>query len=287
VNDLKSETLVDGLTFPEGPRWYEGKLWFSDQHAHRVMTVDLDGTAEVVVTTEQRPSGLGFLPDGTPLIVSMPDRLLLRLDGDGLHTLADLKEFGDNFANDMVTDRQGRSYVGIRDDKPQPNGRIVLVEPDGKVRVVADEISSPNGTVITPDGHTLVVAETAANKLTAFDVAGDGSLSNRRVFAELGVRHADGICLDAQGGVWFGSPQTREYLRVVEGGGITDRVKSGDRWGVAPALGGADRRTLFLCNSLTTIEDMSRLMTFTEDHTSISVGWIETVKVDISGAGWP
>ena len=241
----------------------------------------------MVVTTEQRPSGLGFLPDGAPLIVSMPDRLLLRLDRDGLHTLADLREFGDHFSNDMVTDGQGRSYVGIRDDKPQPNGAVVLVEPNGKARVVAEELSSPNGTAIFPDGRTLILAETAANKLTVFDVAGDGSLSNRRVFAELGPRHADGICLDAEGGIWFGSPQSMEYIRVLEGGETTHRIGCGDRWGVAPALGGDDRRTLFLCNSRTTIEDMSRLMTFADDQTSISIGWIETVRVDVPGAGWP
>ena len=287
--DLTSEVLLDGLTFPEGPRWHDGKLWFSDQHAHRVMAVDLEGNVEMVVTTEERPSGLGFLPDGTLLIVSMPDRLLLRFDGDGLSTMADLKEYGDHFINDMVTDAQGRSFIGIRDDKPQPNGKIILMEPDGRTRLVAEEIASPNGAVITPDGRTMILAESAGHKLTAFDISGDGSLSSRRVFAELGDRHADGICLDAEGAVWFGNPQSMEYIRVLEGGDTTHRIKYGDRWGVAPALGGDDRRTLFLCNSRTTVEDMGRLMkvNFSEDETSISIGWIETTEVDVPGAGIP
>ncbi len=284
---LSPEPLLDSLTFPEGPRWHGGKLWFSDQHAHRVMTVDLAGHAEVVVTTVERPSGLGFLPDGSLLIVSMPDRMLLRVDGDELHAVADLKGFGGHFANDMVTDHLGRSYVGIRDDEPQPNGRIVLVEPDGRARVVADAVSSPNGTAITADGKTLVLAETAANVLTAYDVAGDGSLSRRRPFADLGHRHADGICVDAEGAVWYGSPGSGEYIRVREGGEVTHRIKYSDRWGVAPALGGEDRRTLFLCSSRTTNENMQRIMTFKDDDTSDAIGWIDTVRVDVPGVGWP
>ncbi|MCH8195757.1 MAG: SMP-30/gluconolactonase/LRE family protein [Chloroflexi bacterium] len=278
---LTPTPLLDGLVFPEGPRWRDGKLWFSDMHAHKVMTVDLQGRTEDVATVPQRPSGLGFLPDGRMLVVSMLDKRLLRLDPGGLTTVADLAGLCDGDANDMVVDSQGRAYVGYLGFEMGEEFKlasIVMVEPDGSARVVADELSIPNGAVITPDGKTMIVAESRGNRLTAFDIETDGSLSGRRVFAEVGDAVPDGICLDAETGVWVGSPTTSEFFRVLEGGEITHRIPTPGRYAVACIHGGEDRRTLFLLTAETTGEDLRR---------GISKGWIETVQVDVPGAGWP
>jgi len=156
--------LLDGLVFPEGPRWHDGKLWFSDIFAHKVMAVDLDGHAETIVEVPNRPSGLGWLPDGRLLVVSMTDLRLLRLDSHGLSEVADLHTLATYRCNDMVVDGQGRAYIGhfgfdVGAGQPFAPAALILVAPDGAARVVADELAFPNGTVITPDGRTLIVAE--------------------------------------------------------------------------------------------------------------------------------
>jgi len=277
------KVLVDSLVFPEGPRWHNGKLWFSDIHAHKVMTVDLKGKKGVVVEVPNRPSGLGFLPDGRLLIVSMLDKRLLRLDPKGLAQVADISSMCGGHANDMVVDGQGRAYIGnLGYDSSKEEfktANIILVTPDGKARIAASDLAIPNGTVITPDGKTLIVGESRANCLTAFSIAADGSLSNRRVFAVLGGEHIpDGICLDAKGGVWLGSPRTGVFLRVEDGGKVTDTIPVPGKYAVACMLGGADRRTLFLLTAKTSREQLQK---------GVSTGWIETVQVDIPGAGWP
>ncbi len=283
MENLTSRVLLDGLVFPEGPRWHEGKLWFSDMHATKVMTVDPTGRSQEIVSVAELPSGLGFLPDGRLLIVSMRNRLLLRLDPEGLHTVADLSSLVKGDINDMVVDAQGRAYIGsfgfdlLSGAEPQP-ANLVLVTPDGKTRVVADNMQFPNGTVISPDGKTLIVAESFANRLTAFAVAADGSLSQRRVFAELGERTPDGICLDAGGAVWVSSFGTDEFVRVTEGGTVTHRVPVAGKRAVACMLGGEDRRTLFLLTAETSIEDLAQ---------GKSVGYIETAQVETPGAGLP
>jgi sugar lactone lactonase YvrE len=288
---LKSEVLIDGLIFPECPRWRDGKLFFSDMHAHKVMTVDLQGTTEVLAEFPHRAAGLGFLPDGRLLVCTMRDLLVHRLEPGGVQQVADLTQYGDDFINDMVVDGQGRAFIGARNKRlsPEhpPSGRIVLLTLDGATRMVADEIDGPNGSVITPDGKTLIVAETAAHKLTAFDIEDNGALSNRRIFAELEERVADGICLDAEGAVWIGSPGTRECARVLEGGEVTHAVNCGERWPLACMLGGDDGRTLFLMNCITTSENMASLKTPDLDKNSVSKGWIETLRVDVPHAGFP
>jgi sugar lactone lactonase YvrE len=287
MNTLTSGVLVDGLVFPEGPRWHGGKLWFSDIHAHKVMAVDPGGRSEMIASVPQRPSGLGFLPDGQPLVVSVLDGLLLRLDSDGLHIHADLNALDSVQPNDMVVDEDGRAYIGdVAFDisaGPPRQGNVILVTPDGNVRVVAQGLNYPNGMVITPDGRTLMVAETIGRCLTAFDIAPDGSLSGRRLFADLGTGgiggvHPDGICLDAEEAVWVSSPPTSEFVRVKEGGAITHRIPVAGKWAVACMLGGEDRRTLFLCTAKTTLQDLGQ---------GKSVGWIETVRVEVPGAGLP
>ena len=216
--------LLEGIAFGEGPRWRDGRLYFSDIGAGEVLAVDLDGRTERIVRVPFRPSGLGWLPDGRILIVSMSDHRLLRLDPDPrakanrLVPVADLSPYCGGHANDMVVDARGRAYIGnlgfdleAEPMEPRPTG-LIRVDPDGTVRVVAQDLMCPNGLVITPDGATLIAGESAAGRLTAFDLAADGSLSGRRVWADLaGQAVPDGICLDAEGGVWVASPSTFEF----------------------------------------------------------------------------
>jgi sugar lactone lactonase YvrE len=280
---FETTVLLDGLAFPEGPRWHEERLWFSDQHARRVMTVDPDGNAELVVDVPECPSGLGFLPDGRLLVVSMRDRRLLRLEpGARLAEVADLSSLAPWHCNDMVVDTQGRAYVGnfgfdLDGGAPAVTTCMILVTPDGATRVVADDLKFPNGTVITPDGATLVVGESFRGRLDAFDIEPDGALTGRRTWAKLTGAVPDGICLDADGAIWVACPVTGRALRVREGGEVTDEVAAG-RPVFACMLGGGDRRTLFLCTAeVSDPEETIKLMS----------GRIETVRVDVPGAGLP
>ena len=277
-----TQTLLDGLAFGEGPRWHEGRLWFSDMHHHQVIAVDESGRAEVQFEVPHRPSGLGWLPDGRLLVVSMTDRKLLVREGDVLRQHADLRSFASWHCNDMLVDDKGRAYVGNfgfdLDTGAQPcHANLIRVDPDGSVCVAAEEMSFPNGTVLTPDGRTLVVGESFGACLTAFDVAADGSLSNRRVWAALDGAVPDGICLDAEGAIWVASPVSGEVLRVREGGEVTHRVGI-EHQAFACMLGGEDGRTLFIC-------------TAKESHPETTVaekaGRIETIRVDVPHDGLP
>lgn len=248
-------TLLDKLNFPEGPRWHNDRLFFSDMHARKVIAVDLAGRTETICEVPQAPSGLGWLPDGRMLVVSMNDRRLLRLDRDGLKLVADLSKLASYHCNDMVVDTKGRAYVGnfgfdLHAQATPKFAEIVIVEPNGAARVVADEMGFPNGTVITPDGKTLIVGESTRARLTAFDIEADGSLKNRRVWAEIAPAVPDGIALDAENAVWVASPLTDEVVRVKEGGAIAERIKTANH-AYACMLGGPDRRTLFVL----TVED--------------------------------
>ena len=276
---LKTEILVDGLEFPEGPRWNknENRLYFSDIFAKKVLAVDLDGNIETLIEMKNWPSGLGFLPDGKLLIVSMQDRRLFRLDSDNLIEIADLMNLASFHCNDMVVDKRGKAYIGnlgydAFNLQPIKPAEIILVMPDGKARIVADNMIEPNGTVITPDEKTLIVAETRASRLTAFDIIYDGSLKNRRVWANLDNSLPDGICLDVEGAIWVANFASSEVIRVLEGGKITDRIKVSTN-AFACALGGLNRRILFICTS--------------DYFDRLSTGRIEMIKVDVPGAGLP
>jgi sugar lactone lactonase YvrE len=276
------KVLLDGLMFTEGPRWHDGKLFFSDMHAHKVMSVDLEGKAQTIVEVPTWPSGLGWLPDGRMLIVSMTDRKLLRLDPDGLKTHADLDTLASFYCNDMVVDGKGRAYVGnfgydLLSGEPQKPAELILVNPDGSARVAADGFDFPNGTVISADGKTLVVGESMGHRLTAFNIQSDGSLTNRRPFADLGEAVPDGIALDAEGAIWVASPMSKELLRVRDGGAVAERLTF-DTMPIACALGGSDRRTLFMLTSDSINPDECRAK-------KASKIWIKEVAV--AGAGWP
>ena len=278
----KLKTLLDGLKFGEGPRWRDGKLWFSDFYAHRVMTVDLQGRAETVVEVPTQPSGLGWTPDGRLLIVSMLDRRLLRLDGGRLTPVADLSALATGPCNDMVVDAKGRAYVGNfgfdrhKGEAPRA-AKLIRVDPDGAVSTAAEELQFPNGAVITPDGRQLIIAETLANRLTAFDIGPDGNLGFRRLFADLGATYPDGICLDAEGAIWVADARGHEVLRVVEGGRVAERVATGDRFSYACMLGGPARRTLFVITNSGSGPAIA----------AAADGRIETVEVAVPGAGLP
>jgi sugar lactone lactonase YvrE len=246
------QVLIDGLVFPEGPRWHDGHLWFSDMHDHRVVKVGDDGTPETVVEVAGQPSGLGWLPDGRLLVVSMTDRRLLRLDDDGLVEVADLSELAPFHCNDMVVDTHGRAYVGNfgfdLDAGEEPTGTtFVCVEPDGGAWVVVEQMLFPNGCVITPDNSTIIVAESFGQRLSAFDIESDGSLANPRVWADLRPNVPDGICLDDEGAIWVADPAHRGVIRVKEGTGAIDWISTGDLRAISCVLGGSDGRTLFIC----------------------------------------
>ncbi len=276
-------TLLDGLVFPEGPRWHDGRLWFSDMHARAVLTVTPDGKTEKVLRVEERPSGLGWLPDGRLLVVSMHDRRLLRREADGrLVEHANLYDLARYHCNDMVVDARGHAFVGNfgfdldAGDTPVPT-ELLRVDPDGSVHVAAEEMRFPNGAVVTPDGSTLIVGESFGGCLTAFDLAPDGSLAERRVWAQLQGAVPDGICLDAEGAVWVASPVSNEVLRVREGGEVAERIPT-DQMAIACMLGGDDRRTLFVLTSKSTNP---------EECETARAAKILTCPVDVPGAGLP
>jgi sugar lactone lactonase YvrE len=276
--------VLDGLLFPEGPRWHDGRLWFSDQHDKRVVAMSVDGTAETIVEIPQQPSGLGWLPDGRLLVVSMIDRKLMRLETDGTLVLhADLADLAPGACNDMVVDATGRAYVGnfgfdmYAGDKPHRTC-IIAVEADGRARVVADGLGFPNGSIITDDGSTFLVGESMASRISAFDIAADGSLTNQRVWAQIEGATVDGMCLDADGAVWAACPFSGRVLRIREGGEVLDEVKGTHPGAFACMLGGADRTTLYICTAPTHVPDEAR---------AARGGRIEAVEVDVAGAGLP
>lgn len=279
----QTRMLADGFVFLEGPRWHAGKLWFSDMWGFKVYSLVPGAAPQVVCELPTRPSGLGFLPDGSLSIVSMADRRIMKLKDGQLSLHADLSGLAKGDVNDTVTDAHGRIYAGnfgydLFAGAPQAPADLILVEPDGRTRIVANDLDFPNGAVIKDQGRTLVVAETWASRLTAFDIAADGSLGGRRLYASLPERMPDGICLDAAGAIWVASFNSGEFLRVLDGGEITDIVKVGDKRAVACQLGGEDGKTLFCLTYDGQIEDL---------HQQKVAGAIETVQVAVGSGGSP
>ena len=287
----KLQTLMDGLTFGEGPRWHEDKFYFSDFYSHKVYTLDLKGNHEVIVEVPNQPSGLGWMPDGTMLIVSMKDRKLLSFRDKVLEARAALSGLAGFHCNDMVVDSKGNAYIGnfgfnTYEGEEVKSTNLILVRPGEEPCVAADNILFPNGTVITEDEKTLVVGETYAAKLTAFDINEDASLSNRRVWADLtqsiddgNVPVPDGMCLDAEGAIWVASPSTADVIRVKEGGEILERIPV-ETNAYACMLGGKDRKTLFICTSNASGVDPDSAL-------REKSGKIEIVEVEVPGVGRP
>jgi len=277
-----TEVLVDGFRFPEGPRWHGHLLFVSDMHAGRIVTVSESGEVATFAEVPGLPSGLGWDPEGHLMVVSMEQRRVLKFHSDGPERFADLSGYAAFPCNDMVVDAAGGAYVGnfgfdLHGGADPVPTVLLRVAPDGAVSVAATDVRFPNGSVITPDGRTLVVGETFAGRLTAWDIGADGTLSGRRVWAQLEGAVPDGICLDAEGAIWSACPLSGRVLRVLEGGAVTDVVTVDRAGAFACMLGGADRRTLFVC----TADDSDPAAT------ESARGAIETVRVEVPGAGLP
>jgi sugar lactone lactonase YvrE len=243
---------MSGIVFGEQPRWHEDRLWFSDWGTQEVIAVDLEGNDEVILQGRSFPLCVDWLPDGRLLVVSAREGLLLRRESDGsLVTHGDLTGLSDPPAgNELVVDGRGNAYVNgggfdLMAGEEFAPGIVALVSPDGSTRRVADDIAFPNGMVVTSDDSTLIVAESYARRLTGFDIAADGGLSNRRVWADLQDGAPDGICLDAENAVWYGDVPNKRCVRVREGGEVLQTIQL-DRGCFACALGGPDKRTLFM-----------------------------------------
>jgi sugar lactone lactonase YvrE len=279
-------TVIDGIAFGEAPRWRAGALYLSDIHADRVLRVIPErGTYEVVVQLDQPVSGLGWLPDGRMLLVSMHDRKVLRREPNGAMVVhADLSAIATWHANDMVVAADGTAYVGNFGFQITPvraqarTAAIARVSPTGDVSVAAEGLWFPNGMVITPDGLTMVVAESAARRLTALDITDSGELANPRVWGQLADNQLpDGVCLDAQGAIWIASPPSREVVRMRSGGEILERVAV-QQEAIACMLGAEDRKTLFILTAEGRDPEWCR-----RNHTAR----VLATRVEIPGVGWP
>ena len=282
------QTLLTGLAFGESPRWHDGRLWFADWGAQEIIAVNLEGKSEVIVKVSfpSFPMCFDWLPDGHLLLVSSRNGLLLRMESGGeLLTHADLSRLSEKGHpwNEIVIDGRGNAYINNQGfDFPGGQfapGTIALLTPDGTTRQVADGIAFPNGMAVTPDNSTLLVAESYGNQLTAFDIAASGSLSHRRVWAETGTDHPDGICLDGEGALWYVDVGSKHCVRVREGGEVLQTIEL-DRGCFACMLGGADSKTLFLVatewkGAQENMADGSR------------TGQILTVRAPAPHAGWP
>ena len=282
---MDREILLDGCSFLEGPRWRDGALHLSDMHGHRVLRVAMDGSVETLVEHTSPLSGLGWFPGGRMIVVAM-DGEVLRVEDGAPAVHADLRPLAPHGINDMISHPSGWAYVG-QFGYDRHAGQAVVpsallrVDSDGRTSIAAEDLMVANGMCLSQDAKTLLVAESAANRVSAFDVRDDGALSNRTVFAELPPRHApDGMCLDAEGAVWVAAVTAGAFLRVEREGKVTDRIELEDgRHPIACVLGGPDRRTLFLLTATTFGEaDKSR---------DAMAARVETVQVGVPGDGWP
>ena len=278
---MNTEILLTGLAFGEGPRWRDGYLWFSDFYRHGIFRVDENGTEELVLEVPTQPSGLGWLPNGNLVFVSMLDRCLKQMDPTGeVSAHADLSHIAGGPCNDMVVGADGTAYVGnfgFEQGEDFAQATLANVDADGTTRRGPDGLDFPNGTVINPEGNRLVIAESYGRRLLSFDIERDGSLTGRQLFADLGERVPDGICLDVEGGIWVGDPANHSVFRVVDGGEITHHIDL-ELNCYACALGGEDRRTLYLVTAPTSGRGGAA------DRRE---GRIERIRVETPGTGSP
>ena len=281
----KAQIIVSGLAFGESPRWHEGRLWLCNWGTGEIVAIDAQGNSQIMLTIPATlPYSIDWLPDGRLLVVSGRDGLLLRQEADGtLATHADLRPLSKSPWNEIVVDGRGNAYVNGGGPAPAPGehfgpGTIVLIRPDGTIRQVAENIAFANGMAVTPDNRTLIVAESHANRLTAFDIGGDGGLANRRVWADLGNGFPDGICIDAEGAVWYADVPNRHCVRVREGGEVLQTIDA-DRGCFACMLGGTDGKTLFIV--------AAEWRGFEHMVSDARTGQVLSVKAPAPGAGWP
>ena len=268
------QLLADGFKFLEAPKWHDGRLWVSDVFDHRVYSLTLDGQRSEVCQVPGRPSGQGFLPDGRHIVVSATDQRLLDIT-DGVQLYADLSGHATGYVNDFAIDAQGRIFVGdfgydYDGGAARQPTRLLRVDLDRTISVAAEGVNFPNGSVIINGGKTLIVAETWDCRIRAFDLGAQGELSNPRVFADLGTRFPDGLCADAEGAIWVGCFNTGEFLRVLEGGQITDTYRF-DGSAISCGLGGPDGRTLFMTTFLGPTSEIA---------TEVRKSAVFTVRVD-------
>ncbi|MGT2468158.1 SMP-30/gluconolactonase/LRE family protein [Mesorhizobium atlanticum] len=281
----KANLIIEGLAFGESPRWHDGRLWLCNWGTGEIVAVDEGGKSEVMLKVPVvLPYSIDWLPDGRLLVVSGRQGLLLRREADGtLATHADLRGLSKNPWNEIVVDGRGNIYVNGGGPAPAPSenfgpGTIVLITSDGAMRQVAEDIAFANGMALTPDNRTLIVAESHAKRLTAFDIAADGGLSNRRVWADLGNDYPDGICIDAEGCVWYADVPNRHCIRVREGGEKIDAVEV-DRGCFACMLAGGDGKTLFIL--------AAEWRGFEHMVSDARTGQVLSAAVSVPGAGWP
>jgi sugar lactone lactonase YvrE len=288
-----ARVLCEGIYFGEAPRWRDGRLWFSDFFANAVKSVSLAGDVRLEFKIDDIPSGLGWMPDGSMLIVAMASRRVLRRSPDGAVSVhADLSGIANFLSNDMVVDATGRAYVGdfgfdlhkeltTRGDASvladHPTAKLARISPEGVVDVAAEPMHFPNGTVITRDGKTLIIAELLAAGLTAFDIGADGGLSGRRAWASTLPRVPDGIALDSAGAIWIANPLAAECARIAEGGAVLDTIATSQNC-FACMLGGDDGKTLFMMTAPTSIPEIAA---------AAPKGRIETATVEAGHAGLP
>jgi sugar lactone lactonase YvrE len=298
-NEIYSSAL-----FPESPRWHAGYFWFSDMAARTVNRLTMNGEVAESIAIADVPSGIGFLDDGSMLVVGTRAQQVLRVRDGAISVHAELSAHGGTHLNDMVVSDSGVAYVGLRRRYPagtRPEERdegVVVVRRDGSTELGAGGLAGPNGSVVTPDGQHLLVAETYGQRITQFAIRDDGSLGERATYADVPGASPDGICLDSEGAVWVASPFSSELIRVAEGGEILARISSGPRWTIACSFGGDDRRTLFvlggdvpdaalaLMASASTPEPAQAGVVDELRALGLS-GSIYTVALDVAGAGLP
>lgn len=282
----RTRILADDLCFGEGPRWHDGRLWLSDMHDHKVLAIASDGAKEVMLELEDRPSGLGWMPDGDLLVVAMTSRRLLRVRDGAVSVHAELWDLAEFHCNDMLVLPDGTALVGnfgfdldavLRGEGEPAATRLIRVAPDGTAERVGEPMLFPNGMVATPDGRTLIVGETRGGRLTAYDLGPGGALSNPRVWSAPPDLRPDGICLDAEGAVWVASPRRGACVRVAEGGRVLDEIPV-ETEAFACMLGGEDGRTLHILTAVNHDRDDTRRR---------RAGRVETVRVDAPRAGLP
>jgi sugar lactone lactonase YvrE len=288
TSHIERQTVVSGLSFGEGPRWHEGSLYLADMHQHRVLRVDVSrepASVEIVAQHDSAVSGLGWLPGGDLIVVAMNGEVL-RAGPSGLARHADLSAWAPHGVNDMIVHAGGWAYVGQFGYDREGGGRpvpadLLRVDADGTVTPAASDMLVANGMILTADGRTLLVAESAGRRIAAFAVDSTGQLTNHRVWADLPDNHyPDGICLDAEGAVWVACPTAGRFIRVLEGGTVTDHIPvEADRHAIACVLGGTERRCLYLLTAAT--------LGNAEQSRSLLSGRLESVSVAVSGAGRP